>query len=623
MESRRSPAGPLAVFGAAAAPVRVARRELGADCQRVVFAGVEWYCLSSSSVARFSSDGVERWRVAVDSPGSLRDDGESCVLAFGDHRGLLVLDPATGAERWRDEGYPIARGLVGIERGQAVGYDEVSISFTHLAEPSPSYSLTPCARTLASAAVRGEMAAAGCEEGILWVGPIGERAALAPGDRGRRGAFRGGMRPIQIEGLGEDDFATALAWLDARTLVVGSRRGGLYFVRVDTEEVFARIAPLRPRVTALEPMADILLVRFEGGVSGLLDVATRAWRTFPQLPGSVRRQGDRLEHAHGGTLETWAFSRDATRRVFDLGVGLTDVSVAPSGRSLAVSGAGGTVALFALPSGRPGPRHVLAANSVVKRVALADDRTFLAVTAGAGVFSGVGTTLEHHAGATYHRRGLLMPDGHFAAFRYEAEPTERFGVRPFRALAPVPQPAPYFVGDAELDERSGRAWLLDNDGVLYRYARDEYVRVGPALARDRAFAVAASGGRVWVTSASALVALAEPGSGAALATRALDSRAMDVAVSPSGRRLATGHLDGSVRVWDAELRLLAEIHAHTERAAAVRFFGEDALFSASWDGTARRYGLGELEAPARAVQARMRRVYGADAFERQFPEAER
>lgn len=55
-------------------------------------------------------------------------------------------------------------------------------------------------------------------------------------------------------------------------------------------------------------------------------------------------------------------------------------------------------------------------------------------------------------------------------------------------------------------------------------------------------------------------------------------------------RVVAGLIDGTTRVWGRDHRLQLVLHGHTERVSDVVLDGEQ-LFTASWDGTARRWWL--------------------------------
>ncbi len=81
---------------------------------------------------------------------------------------------------------------------------------------------------------------------------------------------------------------------------------------------------------------------------------------------------------------------------------------------------------------------------------------------------------------------------------------------------------------------------------------------------------------------------------------------LDVAWSPTGDRIASGHLSGRVRVWSQEGVLLGEWLAHTDRVSAVAFSPNGHhLASGSWDATVHFWDLDVLDRPVPDLTAEL------------------
>jgi WD40 repeat protein len=76
--------------------------------------------------------------------------------------------------------------------------------------------------------------------------------------------------------------------------------------------------------------------------------------------------------------------------------------------------------------------------------------------------------------------------------------------------------------------------------------------------------------------------------------------AVDIALSPDGRRLVVGGLDGAARVFDARTgELLAVLAAHDERISGVAVSPDGTwALTTSWDHRAHRWALSVLDEPA-------------------------
>ncbi len=87
---------------------------------------------------------------------------------------------------------------------------------------------------------------------------------------------------------------------------------------------------------------------------------------------------------------------------------------------------------------------------------------------------------------------------------------------------------------------------------------------------------------------------------------------VDVALSPDGRFVAVGHLDGTATVLSREpLAVVARLRGHEARVAAVGFTPDSAwLVTASWDGDARVWATAPLLRPAQELEAAVAADWG-------------
>lgn len=90
----------------------------------------------------------------------------------------------------------------------------------------------------------------------------------------------------------------------------------------------------------------------------------------------------------------------------------------------------------------------------------------------------------------------------------------------------------------------------------------------------------------------------------------------DVAVSPDGRWVAVGLIDGTVAVWSADDgTIVATLRGHDARIGGLDFDGSDWLATAGWDGDVRVWSLADLRAPAVPLAAAMREAWGREVDE--------
>ena len=164
---------------------------------------------------------------------------------------------------------------------------------------------------------------------------------------------------------------------------------------------------------------------------------------------------------------------------------------------------------------------------------------------------------------------------------------------------------------AGVDPPIGRVYDMESDpdrGAL-TFLADHWVarldtegRVERIAERSDAIAVAGCEEFVVVASLAKLERIdAEGGSRSVALT---GSALLEVALSPDTRKIALGHLDGSVSVWSSDtLEPLAILPGHVSRVVALAFDPRgEWLVSGSWDGDIRQWSMLALELePARLL----------------------
>ncbi len=86
----------------------------------------------------------------------------------------------------------------------------------------------------------------------------------------------------------------------------------------------------------------------------------------------------------------------------------------------------------------------------------------------------------------------------------------------------------------------------------------------------------------------------------------------DLAISPDGRYIAAGDLNGDLWLWTLpELVLVARMRGHQGRVSTLSFAPDGRLLaSASWDATARLWDLGQLDADPTDLLAEIEAAWG-------------
>jgi WD40 repeat protein len=288
---------------------------------------------------------------------------------------------------------------------------------------------------------------------------------------------------------------------------------------------------------------------------------------------AVSPDGLRLASTHGdGSLRIVRLDRDQTEleRTFAGGV-LKDVAFSPDGGSLVVQPTSGPPSIVELTP--PWSTHTLPNGQPARRVAWS----------AAGILTstyGGGLTAWSTAVDTAPRRLAANND-----FR-DVLPWRETG----RTLA--------FTGDLHAFDLD-----LSQQG-------DSALR--PAPAYDGFVSVAASA-RFVGTKGTHITTIDHDG---ARATFALDGyQPITVAISPDGRWIATGTVEGSVFVFDADdARRVAVLRGHTRQTVSLAFSPDgSALFSGSWDHTVRRWSIWPLTTSPESARAAVVQSWGRSA----------
>lgn len=298
----------------------------------------------------------------------------------------------------------------------------------------------------------------------------------------------------------------------------------------------------------------------------------------------------------GEVREDWELpGLPARPHVVRAGSGIAALSISPTGRDLLTAHGDGRVRLTRLDGGAAEPVEIPLHWSVVKDVEFSPDgHQALAVCAqddhlhviDLEALPSSPRTLPSSPGTRVawlaDDRRLLAPySGRLAVWPATADP-----------LARLADLASGRVQDMESDADRRGLTLLDSNGILRWTLAGGAVRIA-----ERPDATAVAGRADWVAFATART----------LETITLDGRShavdfdgplvTELALSPDGRMLALGHLDGSASVWSsATLERLALLHGHVSRVSAIAFDARgEWLVTGSWDGDVRQWSMRALE----------------------------
>jgi len=592
--------GLLSGARAAARPTRLAHAALP-DCRPLVALAVDDILCGDESSLRRITGGLERWRVPTSRlTRELRvEDGRVWVVSAGFT--IAAYSLATGE---RD---PEAWELIDVNVGDAW--------------PVPGSASGPRQQQLLGAC--GEEIVSGVS------GLLDGRYAVLCSD-GRLGRSTGATWPTLAPVFVGADFVTFTHLLltpDAQRVVVAGVQGRVAVHDFTTGETWALPGDRADAVRqlAMSPAGDrVAIARERGGVEVL---------TLPELQplGTIAAAGlrDIRLFADGSVLladpanaTQWALPAVPRPRVLADEHGLSGVSFAPDGRSLATTHGEGRALVWDRGSGRR--RHALEVGSgTVKASAFLSDGVRLAVvdagagspgpqifdtTTGALVWRPSTQLLEH-----WHRvrgqvfapglapsmssRRVVALTGDVLVFTVYGAGLIALAVGVDEDMPTVDCPALEWPDLASAPDLS-RAVLVSVDATVYSLEPGPPLRCRKVAAPAGATSADISAdGSVVVVGGSRFLARSGP-AGVRWSVAHPGPWPLDVSLSPDDRWIASAGPDDLARVWDAETGALrAVLSGHAARVAGVDFSRDGAtLATASWDGTARLWDLATLDA---------------------------
>ncbi len=585
----------LAAFAASPRPRLLKRTDLPEGCGRVRLDS------NGARVLCLELDDVRLWEVGAGAP--LWSLGRPAEEGLFDAEGRPVLRTGRHLARYDHDGRVVGarvdlgstHGLQGVRGDKAMLATAGGVWFVDLSGASES-TRRQCPRSflLAATHLDGELVMS-CADGRLRVGeaPVLEWDPLLTGKH---------AASLLMEG-------------PPGQLLAGTLRGRVALVDARTGRVVRHADSGLGQIRALRMSPDGLHAAALGERGGVrvLDLRTGAWTA--SLPvrsgGAVAWVDDQTLVTAGDAIRRWSLPAHPAATRF----------VAPSGLASAVYGPGrGRVAL-ADGDGRVSVRasadgtivgEVRWPGQVAKAAAFTEDGRYLfGANAGhAGVRVVETATWRELEVLTAprvvpYRRVTVLQGGVVLAMPYHSEGPDVWRVNGWVHDASLHAANPM---DLAASEDASRAVMLDEHGALRTVVAGETLKAEALFTLPAAVAahISDDGERV-------VVARRE---GVRLTTR--DGRVLrewpgttvtDVAISGDGGRVIASYLDGRVRVWQADGPLLAVLAGHTERVASVALSGDEAL-TASWDRSARRWGLGVLDRPAAELAAEVEADWG-------------
>lgn len=589
--------GSLALAAAVPGPVAREHRSLR-PCPQRYGSGPDGPFLCVTDVTSFWQLGadVPSWQVPVQLSRVVQLPEVQRVVGLSTEPYLQVRDMADGALLTKVVGPPAGavrgagRWVADLNNGVVLFVDAVEL--THVRRV-----VCPDSRAAAMDLTPDGRYTAACHDGLLVSG-------TAPSGPDTRVPTR----------LGTDGAILDLRLSpDHRTVIVELGPGEVAAVDVSTGETHWRRATAvgRTRGMAWSPDASRVLVVGERTGPELRNAATGA--ILARFPMGIREGGfvGDAVWTRGRSMTVWDVPPSSVA-VFPGAEGLTTATMSPDGTRIAGTHGGGGARVFDVTTGEL-LEKLRWHDAVSKWGAWSPDGRSYAVSGmgeqGVRRYDAESWSSERlsHRAATFRRVGWLA-DGTLWGASYAGPPSVWIGDEAPRHVGSKP----VFDGSSAPDHHAavlvdvdGRALRLEPGGSLTELLSDpELVRAD--LGNDDTLVVATR----------TTVRILEPDGRERLRFEP-EHTPLDLRLSPDGRWLATGHLDGAARIWSAaDGALRAVLRGHTERVVHVDFEPDgERLLTASWDGNARLWGLAPLEADPQQLLDDARRRWGMEPEE--------
>lgn len=410
--------------------------------------------------------------------------------------------------------------------------------------------------------------------------------------------LKGGVTQLR-ESLPGDLEPRLLVYSDG-LLLGASVQGVVVALDPETGELLDSRRIIEGVIDGLVPIRGPELVAISGGRAGVRLWDLTRWSELFSLPGPTRglaRVGQGTLRVAGDSLLTWELPERPRSRRHQASAGLAALAVSPDGRSIAAARGDGYLTVWSTETG-----DLLLEESwqqrVVKSVSFSPDGHLL-VAVGLGDNSVRSwNTADWSQGTTWtsgiYRRVGVLQDGEIWAFGYGVNLTRDVRVAGSGLFT---SDVPFFDGVSSLDgswaaiaDERGRVWRTPaGGGEVSMIAQRPGVR-GVAMDAEGRLALAFED-RIELLKTS----------GELLLSVNVQSRGVvDVALSPDGRLLAAGLIDGRVVLHSARTGAeLAVLVGHAGRVGTLQFTGDSgSLYTGDWEGIVLRWDLSSVERSA-------------------------